>query len=164
MLVSALIYVSRASAKNIFLATVPISCVRSLSCVSNYKSLTSFITEETRIRWVQTQNSAEALFTKIKDLINSGVYRAEDALHRLMSLLSGGWEGSKGKANAGYENVKHAGDSAYEHAKSEWEETKRKSGNAYDTSAGWAEDIVDEGREKVGEKVKVGGQKIKGEL
>lgn len=121
----------------------------------------SFVAEETRIRWVQAQTNAEVLFTKIKELVNSGVYKAEDALHRLLSLLIGGWEDSKDKASAGYENVK---DAAYENAKSGWEETKRKSGDAYDASSEWAEDTVNKGRENVGEKVKAAGDKIKGEL
>lgn len=148
--------------KNIFLVTVLVSCVRSLP-PQTIKKLKSII-EETRIRWVQTQNSAEALLSKIKEIANSGVYRVEDALHRVLSLVSGRWEEGKEKANAGYESIKHAEDAAYENGKSEWEETKRKSGDAYDTSAGWAEDIVDKEREKIGEKVKVGGQKIKGEF
>ena len=85
------------------------------------------VTEETRIRWIQTQNSAEALFTKIKEVVNSGVYRAEEALHRLVSLLTGGWEG---KSN--------------EDAKSEWEETK----DTFETSAERVEDTVDKARKR----------------
>lgn len=109
----------------------------------------SFVTEETRIRWVQAQNSAEALFTKIKEVVNSGVYRAEDALHRLLSLLIGGWEDGKSKASAEYENINVP----------TWEETKKRSGDAYDTSAEWAEDTIGKGREN--EKM---GEKMKGEL
>ena len=36
-------------------------------------------------------------------------------------------------------------------------------GDAFETSAEWAEDIVDKAREKVGEKVKVEEVKVKGE-
>lgn len=89
------------------------------------------------------------------------MYRAKDALHRLLSLLTGGWEDGKGKVNAGCENIKDTGDAAYGGAKSEWEKVKRKSGVAYDTSSEWAEDTVDKGKETVGEKVKAGGEKIK---
>jgi len=119
--------------------------------------------QETRIRWVQTQNSSEALFSKIKEIVNSGVYRAEDALHRLLSLLIGGWEESKGRAETEYENIKDTGNSAYEDAELKWEETK-KAGDAYETSAELADDTLDKGREKLGEKMKVGGDKVKGEL
>lgn len=108
-------------------------------------------TEETRIRWIQTQNSAEVLFTKIKEVVNSGVYRAEEALHRLLNLLMGGWEDGKDK------------DPAHEDAKSECEETK-KSEDAFETATKWADDVVDKGREKLSEKVKVGEKKMKGEL
>ena len=153
MLVFGLTFVSKVLVRNIFLVTVPISYVRATWYLKilwfTYES-----TEETRIRWIQTQNSAEVLFTKIKEVVNSGVYRAEEALHRLLSLLTGGWEDSKGKSNE---------DAGYGDAKSEWEETK-KSGDAFETSAEWAEDIVDKAKEKLGEKVKVGGEKMKVEL
>jgi cell division septum initiation protein DivIVA len=101
---------------------------------------------ETRIRWIQTQNSAEAVFSKIKEVVNSGVYKAEESLHRLYSLLVGGWEGSKNKGAA-------CGDAV----KAEWEETK----NASEESA---EDLLDKAREKIDEKVKVGEEKMKNEL
>ena len=155
MLVSGLTFVSKVLVRNIFLVTVPISCVRSLLGISKlYDLLTLQVpTEETRIRCIQTQNSAEALFTKIKEVVNSGIYRAEEALYRLLSLLIGGWEDGKGKSNEG---------AAYEEAKPEWEETKM-SEDASETSAEWVEDIVDKPREKVGEKVKVGEVKVKGE-
>ena len=166
MLVSALTFVNKVSVKTIFLATVPTSCVCLLHCTSIYIYiyLIFFFTEETRIRWVQTQNTAEVLFAKIKELVNSGVYRTEDALHRLLSILSEGWEDSKGKVNAGYENIKHAGDAAYRNVKMEWEETMGKTEDAYDKSGEWVEDVIDKEKEKVGEKVKVMGEKIKGEL
>ena len=109
-------------------------------------------TEETRIRWIQTQNNAEALFGKIKEVVNSGVYKAEEALHRLMSLLLGGWENGKGK------------DAAYGDAKHEWKETKKSGEDAFERSSEWADDVVDNAREKLDEKVKVGGEKMKGEL
>ena len=68
-----------------------------------------------------------------------------------MSLLTGGWEDGKGKVPA------------CEDMKSEWEEIK-KNGDVFETSAEWAEDVVEKAREKLGEKVKVGGEKMKGEL
>ncbi|KAF8966874.1 hypothetical protein BDZ97DRAFT_1805672, partial [Flammula alnicola] len=36
--------------------------------------------QETRIRWIQTQTRAETLFAKIKEIVNSGIYKAEDVL------------------------------------------------------------------------------------
>ena len=71
-----------------------------------------------------------------------------------MGLLTGGWDDGKSKANAGYENIRDAGDAAYENAKSEWEEIKRRSGDTYDTAAGW----IDKEKEKMGK------QKVQGEL
>lgn len=63
----------------------------------------------------------------------------------------GGWEDGKGKSNE---------DAAYGDAKTDWEETR----DAFETSAEWAEDIVDKAREKLGEKVKVGEERMKSEL
>ena len=107
------------------------------------------VTEETRIRWIQSQNSAEALLSKIKGVVNSGVYKAEEALHRLYSLLVGGWEDGKSKGAA-------CGDAA----KTEWEEAK----DAFETSTESAEDLVNKAKEKLDEKVKVGERKVKTEL
>jgi hypothetical protein len=120
--------------------------------LKNFVIYLPVVTEETRIHWIQSQTSAEALFSKIKGVVNSGVYRAEEALHRLLSLLTGGWE--DGKGNKSNEDAD---------AKSECEETK-KSGDALESSTEWDEDIVEKAREKLGEKVKVGEEKLKGEL
>jgi len=50
-------------------------------------------------------------------------------------------------------------DAAYGDAKSEWEETKIR-----ETSAESAEDLVDEAREKLDERFKVGEERMKSEL
>jgi hypothetical protein len=86
------------------------------------------------------------MFSKIKEVVNSGVYKAEEALHRLYSLLVGGWEDGKDKAAA-------CGDAA----KSEWKEKK----NASEESV---EEMLDEAREKLNEKIKVGEEKRRSEL
>ncbi|KAF4611540.1 hypothetical protein D9613_003832 [Agrocybe pediades] len=87
--------------------------------------------QETRIRWVQTHTRAENLFAKIKEIVNSGIYKAEDALLHLVSLLGGGWEETKEKA----ENTKRAAERQYEDVKHQgeagWEEAKNKADEAY---------------------------------
>lgn len=80
---------------------------------------------------MQSQTRAESLFAKIKELVNSGYFKAEDVLHNIMSLLVGGWE-----------ETKHAGEKTQD----------------------WADEKANEARLKAGEKVKVTGQKMKGEL
>jgi len=60
--------------------------------------------QETRIRWVQTHNKAEAMFLKIREIVNGGVGRAEDALQMIASLVTTG----KDKLYHGYENTAHA--------------------------------------------------------
>ena len=77
-----------------------------------------------------------------------------------MSLLIGGWEDGKDKAKKEYENIKDTGDASYGDVKSEWDETKKRGGDAYE----WSEDTLDKARDKVGEKLQVGGEKMKGEL
>jgi hypothetical protein len=108
-------------------------------------TLTS-ITEETRIRWVQTQTRAESLLVKIKEVINSGIYKAEDTLSHLFALLSGGWEEKK-------ERAKDKGAEGRDYL-------EKKAGEGRD----WADEKVGDARETAGEKIKVGGQKLKGEL
>ncbi|KAH9476956.1 Stress response protein ish1 [Psilocybe cubensis] len=138
--------------------------------------------QETRIRWIQTHTHAENMIAKIKEIVNSGIYKAEDILVHLYHLLSGGWEETKGKADStkrsaentydhakhqgamGYENVKKSAQQGWEDTKDavddRWEETK----NRADWAKDWTKESAEDVRQNVGEKVKVGGQKIKGEL
>ncbi|KAG2145468.1 uncharacterized protein EDB93DRAFT_1151239 [Suillus bovinus] len=45
--------------------------------------------QETRIRWVQTTNRADTIFTKLKEIVNSSVGAVEDRLAKILELLSG---------------------------------------------------------------------------
>lgn len=45
-------------------------------------------TEETRVRWVQAQGRAEAIVGKIRDIVNEGVGKAEDALYNIFNILN----------------------------------------------------------------------------
>jgi hypothetical protein len=94
--------------------------------------------EETRIRWVQTSNRAEQLFTKIRDLINSSVSSAEDTLRQILELLTGSVDYSKDYANE-----------KYAHGKS---------------SAGEWKSFGDEKAASAGDRVKKSGEKMKSEL
>jgi len=120
--------------------------------------------QETRIRWVQTHNRAEALYAKVRDLINSSVNSAEETLSHVLELLSGTADQSKDYANEkyaegkGYANEKTAQGKGYANEKYE-------QGHEYASQAkGYGDEKVGGAREKVGEKVKQGGAKIKGEL
>jgi hypothetical protein len=44
--------------------------------------------EETRVRWVQAHTRAEAAFLKVREIVNEGVGKAEDALHHIVSLVT----------------------------------------------------------------------------
>jgi len=122
------------------------------------------ITEETRIRWIQTQTRAETLLARIREVINSGIFKIEEALSHLFALLSGGWGETKGKSAEAYETTKGKVDEGQEYlqkkASDSGEWAHEKAGDA----SGWARQKVHDAKEVVGEKVKVSGQKIKGEL
>lgn len=51
--------------------------------------------QETRIRYVQTANSAQALLSRIRDMINSGVELTEEKIHQALGLLTGTYEDTK---------------------------------------------------------------------
>jgi len=51
--------------------------------------------QETRIRYVQTTNSAQAFLNRIRDLMNSGVEVTEEKIHQVLNLLTGTYEGTK---------------------------------------------------------------------
>jgi hypothetical protein len=72
----------------------------------------NFGIDEVRIRYVQTPNSAQALFNKIRDTVNSGVEAVEEKIFRVLELLSGSGD-----------NVKH---DVKDNAFKEWEEKKEK--------------------------------------
>ena len=68
-------------------------------------------TEETRVRYTQTVSKTESLFNSIREIINSGVYAAEEKLYKVWEMLSGSTEDL---LNAGKEKAKeskeHAGE------------------------------------------------------
>lgn len=51
--------------------------------------------QETRIRYVQTTNSAQAFINRIRDLMNSGVELTEEKIHQVLNLLTGTYEDTK---------------------------------------------------------------------
>jgi len=61
--------------------------------------LGSFFSEEVRVRWVQTTSGAEALFAKIRDIVNNGVEAAEESLGRILELLGGKTEAARQRAS-----------------------------------------------------------------
>ncbi|EKM75369.1 hypothetical protein AGABI1DRAFT_79948 [Agaricus bisporus var. burnettii JB137-S8] len=48
----------------------------------------SGLLQETRVRWVQAQGRAEAIVGKIRDIVNEGVGKAEDALYNIFNILN----------------------------------------------------------------------------
>ena len=65
-----------------------IFCVSEQLCFVRLASNTPML-EETRTRWIQVQNHAEATLNKIRDIVNEGVYKAEEGLGRIWSILAG---------------------------------------------------------------------------
>ena len=113
----------------------------------------TFIAEETRIRWLQSQTRAETLLVKIKEVINSGIYKAEDTLFHLMALLSGGWEDTKDRSADALEKAKVKAGESKGYLEKKASETRN-----------WAQEKMNHARETSGEKMKVEGEKLKGEL
>lgn len=113
----------------------------------------NIIAEETRVRWLQSQTRAETLLVKIKEVINSGIYKAEDTLFHLMALLSGGWEDTKDRSADVYEKAKDKAGEGKGFLEKKASETRD-----------WAQEKINRARETTGEKMKVGGEKLKGEL
>ena len=64
------------------------------------------LTEEVRIRWVQTQNRTESLFTKIRDIILSSVGTAEAKLATILDIITGHAESAKTRTSEKYEEGK----------------------------------------------------------
>ena len=127
--------------------------------------------EETRIRWIQVQNHAEAALNKIRDIVNEGVYKAEEGLGRIWSILAGTWNEAKEhaaeKAHEGYSAYKMA----TENMKNKYEHTKENVNDEAVSLAEQKESVVSEAREyasqarqTTGEAVKQGGEKLSGEL
>lgn len=98
---------------------------------------------------MQSQQRAETLFEKIKELVNSGLYKAEDVISRIVSLLKGDFDSATHHANSAYDATKRK-------AEAGWSEAKGRTGSA----ESWTGEKV----EAVGDKVKASGQKLKGEL
>ncbi|PPQ71324.1 hypothetical protein CVT26_011969 [Gymnopilus dilepis] len=120
---------------------------------SNIPEPRPILLQEVRVRWVQSKTKAENVYDTVKEMVNSGIYKAEDALHHVFALLSGGWEDAKEKA----ESTKRSGEQG-------WEDAKTRASGEYEKASNWASETAEDARQKTGEKVKIAGQKIKGEL
>lgn len=70
--------------------------------------------QETRVRWVQTTNRADALYNAIRDMINSGIVFAENTLFYILESLSSMADQSKECASEKVAQGKEYADSAKE--------------------------------------------------
>ena len=128
--------------------------------------------EETRIRWIQVQNHAEAALNRIRDIVNEGVYKTEEGLGRIWSILTGTWNETKEqaaeKAQEGYSAYKMATESVkhkYEHAtESVYDDTASHIQREKESVVSKAEEGASQARQTAGETMKWGGEKLKGEL
>ncbi|KAK2465130.1 hypothetical protein APHAL10511_002822 [Amanita phalloides] len=131
--------------------------------------------QETRIRWIQVQNQAEAVFNKIKEIVNEGVYKAEEGIGHVWGILTGTWNETREyaveKAQEGhttYESAREGAKEKYEHAKetvgNEYREASRRAEEWEEARVSDAEGAQHQAREKVGETMKHAGERLKGEL
>jgi len=93
-----------------------------------------------------------------------GIYFSDSMIGDLLNTIGINWQRKKDQV----ENTKQAGEKQYEHLKDQggrqWEEAKRQGSEASEKAGQWAQGKKGDVKDKVGEKVKVEGQKIKGEL
>jgi hypothetical protein len=159
----AAIFENMESMRGISLLTVLASFV-SLNIAFCITMPTFTFAEETRIRWLQTRTRADALYGKIKEVVNSGIFKTEDVLTHLFALLSGGWEDTKDKSADAYEKTKSKVGEGRAYADEKAGEASGWAGEKVDDVKKSAGDKIHDAREAAGEKVKVSGQKLKGEL
>ena len=58
-----------------------------------------------RIRWVQTTHNADALYARIKDIVNGGVEAAEESINRILEILGARSEHANQKAKETYDSA-----------------------------------------------------------
>ncbi|KAJ8517593.1 hypothetical protein ONZ45_g5236 [Pleurotus djamor] len=102
--------------------------------------------QEARIHWVQSTNRAENVYKHILEVINGAVATAEEKLAALASIITG-------YSSEKYHQGQKYADSAYDDASGKYDEAKR-----------YGEEKWSEGRDAAGDKIKKGGEKVKGEL
>jgi hypothetical protein len=61
--------------------------------------------EEVRIRWVQTTRNADALYARVKEIVNGGVEAAEESINRILEILGARSEHASQKAREVYDNA-----------------------------------------------------------
>jgi hypothetical protein len=89
------------------------------------------------------------MFAKIKDIVNSGIYKADEVVSKIMNLLKGDLDAALHKPVEAYDASLHKG-----------EEVKDSAKEKLDHAESW----VGEKIETAGDKVKTTGQKLQGEL
>ncbi|KZV62955.1 hypothetical protein PENSPDRAFT_758355 [Peniophora sp. CONT] len=64
--------------------------------------------QEARIRWVQTEHAADALYGRILGLLGNGKHVAEEKLRQVFEILTGGaeWTKAKGQENVDWSKAK----------------------------------------------------------
>jgi hypothetical protein len=89
------------------------------------------------------------MFAKIKDIVNSGIYKADEVVSKIMNLLKGDLDAALHKPVEAYDATLHKG-----------EEVKDSAKEKLDHAESWVGEKV----ETAGDKVKTAGQKLQGEL
>lgn len=93
--------------------------------------------QEVRIRWVQTENRAESMLEKIRELVNGSAHKVEDVLAKIVSLLSNGWIDVKARSADQYGAVKDGYEDVKGRTEKELRDAERAAeGKYYDTKAG----------------------------
>ena len=95
------------------------------------------------------------------------IYFSDNMIGDILNVVGVDWK-KKVQIEEKYDATKGAGEQQYKYAKAQggkqWEEAKRRGSEGSEKVGQWVEDKKGSVKEKVGEKVKVEGEKIKGEL
>lgn len=120
--------------------------------------------QETRIRWVQTTNTAESIYLRIKEIINSGVGAVEERLNQIFSLLTGVKEDTKAESEKEFKE-------AQARLEKEFAARKREAEKAYREAKTNAEKVYNEAKTEAGKnyndakrQTKGSSEKLKAEL
>ena len=116
--------------------------------------LSTYVAEEVRIRWVQTQHRADSLFAKIRDIILTGVGTAEAKLATILDMITGHTDSAKARVNEKYDEGKaYAGakyDEASDLANEKAKQAAEKKGEYETTGKGYWNEKVEEARKNAG--------------
>ena len=116
--------------------------------------------QEARIRWVQTEHAADALYGRILHILGSGKHVAEEKLRQIFEILTGGAEWTKAKGQENIEWGKYKAGEAGDYASAQAGAAR----NAAGAKAGEAKEAARNAGKSGAGKVEDAARNVKSEL